>query len=87
MGQPQNQSLDRLLRLPRFVHPISMKLAIEGMHCDACVRRVEKAIAGVPGAHSQKVEVGSAVVATAPAQEQAVLDAIGKAGYKPRKVE
>jgi copper chaperone len=64
-----------------------MKLAIEGMHCDACVRRVEKAIAGVSGAQPQKVEVGSAVVAADPTHEQAVLDAVLKAGYKPRRVE
>lgn len=64
-----------------------MKLAIEGMHCDACVRRVEKAIAAVSGVQPQKVEVGSAVVDADPAQEQAVLDAVVKAGYKPRKVE
>jgi len=64
-----------------------MKLAIEGMHCDACVRRVQKAIAGVAGAKPQKVEVGAAVVATDPAGEQAILDAVLKAGYKSRKVE
>lgn len=64
-----------------------MKLAIEGMHCQACVRRVEKAIAGVEGAQPQKVEVGSAVVAADPAHEQAVLDAVGKAGYPAHKVE
>lgn len=64
-----------------------MKLAIEGMHCEACVRRVEKAISAVSGAQPQKVNVGSAVVSTDPEHEQAVLDAIAKAGYPARKVD
>ncbi len=64
-----------------------MKVAIEGMHCQACVRRVEKAIAGVEGAQTHKVEIGSANVATDPAHEQAVLDAVRKAGYEARKTE
>lgn len=64
-----------------------MKVAIEGMHCQACVRRVEKAIAGVEGALPEKVEVGSAIVAIDSIHEQAVLDAIGKAGYPAYKAE
>jgi copper chaperone len=64
-----------------------MKVAIEGMHCQACVRRVEKAIAGVEGARPEAVEVGSAVVVTDVAHEQAVLDAVRKAGYEARKTE
>jgi copper chaperone CopZ len=66
---------------------MDMKVAIEGMHCQACVRRVEKAIAGVEGARPDKVEIGSAVVAADATHEQAVLDAVSKAGYKARKVE
>jgi copper chaperone len=64
-----------------------MKVAIEGMHCQACVRRVEKAIAGVEGARTDKVEIGSAVVVADPAHEQAVLEAVRKAGYEARKTE
>lgn len=70
-----------------FVHPIDMTIAIQGMHCQACVRRVEKAIAGVEGAHVEKVEIGSASVDIDPAKQQAVLDAVRKAGYEPQKVE
>ena len=36
-------------------------LAIDGMHCGGCVRRVQKALADVPGVTVDKVEVGSAV--------------------------
>ncbi len=62
-----------------------MKLAIEGMHCDACVRRVEKALAKVEGARVERVEIGAAVVGIDSTCEQAVLDAVRKAGYDARK--
>jgi copper chaperone len=62
-----------------------MKLAIEGMHCDACVRRVEKALAKVEGAQVEKVEIGAAIVGVDSTREQAVLDAVRKAGYDARK--
>ena len=58
-----------------------MKLAIEGMHCQACVRRVQKAIEKVEGAQVEAVEVGSATVQTRPELEAAVLDAVREAGY------
>lgn len=58
-----------------------MKLAIEGMHCQACVRRVQKALESVEGAKVESVEVGTAVVAAPPEREQAVLEAVRKAGY------
>lgn len=69
------------------MHPISMKLAIEGMHCDACVRRVQNAIVSVEGAKAPQVEVGSAVVSVDPKREELVLDAVRKAGYTAHKVE
>jgi copper chaperone len=62
-----------------------MKLAIDGMHCDACVRRVQKALAGVEGAQVEKVEIGAADVGIDSAREQAVLEAIQKAGYAAHK--
>jgi len=58
-----------------------MKLAIEGMHCQACVRRVQNAIAKVEGVEVKSVEVGSAEVGAQPDKEQAVLEAVRKAGY------
>jgi copper chaperone CopZ len=62
-----------------------MNIAITGMHCDACVRRVRKALEGVDGARVEKVEVGSAVVDVDPAREAAVLEAVRKAGYESQK--
>jgi len=60
-----------------------MKIAIEGMHCQACVRRVQKALEAVEGARVETVEVGTAVVDADPARENALLEAVRKAGYQP----
>jgi copper chaperone CopZ len=62
-----------------------MKVSITGMHCDACVRRVRKALEAVEGAKVEKVDVGSAVVAVEAGRETAVLDAVRKAGYEASK--
>jgi copper chaperone len=64
-----------------------MKVAIEGMHCQACVRRVQNAIVSVEGARAQQVDIGSAVVAVDPNREEVVLEAVRKAGYPARKTE
>ena len=58
---------------------------IDGMHCDACVRRVKKALANVPGVEVQNVHVGSADVsgeAGALAQAQAAIES---AGFTPHR--
>lgn len=68
------------------MHPMGMKVAIEGMHCQACVRRVQNAIISVEGAKAPQVEIGSADVSVDPKREELVLDAIRKAGYEARKV-
>ncbi len=62
-----------------------MNVTISGMHCEACVRRVRKALESVGGAKVEKVEVGSAVVAVDAAREPAVLEAVRKAGYNAAK--
>ncbi len=64
-----------------------MKLAIEGMHCQACVARVRKAIEKVDGARVGAVDVGAAEVSVDGPREPLILDAIRKAGYEPRKVD
>jgi len=61
-----------------------MKIAIDGMHCQACVQRVRKAIEKVDGAAVTQIDVGSADVAVDAAKETAVLEAVRKAGYEPR---
>jgi len=64
-----------------------MKLAIEGMHCQACVARVRKALEKVDGARVDRVDVGAAEISVDSLQELLVLDAIRKAGYEPRKAD
>jgi copper chaperone CopZ len=59
-----------------------MTIAIDGMHCQACVRRVQKALEAVEGARVENVEVGSAVVIADAGREAALLEAIRKAGYE-----
>lgn len=64
-----------------------MRIAIDGMHCQACVQRVRKALEKVDGAQVQQVDVGSATVAIEPSHEAAVLEALRKGGYESRKSE
>jgi copper chaperone len=40
----------------------TLNLAIEGMHCGACVRRVTSALQSVEGVTINSVEVGSAKI-------------------------
>ncbi len=60
-----------------------MKISIEGMHCQACVNRVRKALEKVEGVQVQDVQVGSANVVADKAKEAEALAAIEKAGYQP----
>jgi len=64
-----------------------MKLAIEGMHCQACVARVRKAVEKVDGARADRVEIGAAEVSVDSLREPLVVEAIRKAGYEPRSAE
>jgi copper chaperone len=64
-----------------------MKLIIEGMHCQACVARVRKALEKIDGARVEDVDVGSAEISVDNPQEPLVLDAIRKAGYQARKAD
>ena len=57
---------------------------VEGMTCASCVRRVEKAIAAVPGVESASVNLATEradVRMAAPATSEAVIAAIKAAGY------
>ena len=64
-----------------------MRVSIEGMHCQACVQRVRKALEKVDGVAVSDVQVGSAQVSADPAREAAVLEAVRKAGYEPSRSE
>jgi len=64
-----------------------LQLAIDGMHCEGCVRRVTAALAKVPGAEVEKVEVGSAKVHfdTERASKEELIDAVNRIGFNARQ--
>jgi copper chaperone CopZ len=65
-----------------------MTLRISGMSCGHCVRRVSKALAGVPGVDVREVEIGRAVLdAAEPQAVQAAIAALRQAGYDAEAVE
>jgi len=63
-----------------------LNLLIEGMHCDACVRRVTAALARVAGVEVGSVEVGSAEVTFDPGQMNAgeIAGAVNRIGVAAR---
>jgi copper chaperone len=66
---------------------MELKLAIEGMHCGGCVRRVTAALAQLEGVDVRAVEVGEAAVDYDPARVEAqeVLDAVNGIGFTARE--
>ena len=63
--------------------PDIVKLSIEGMHCDGCVRRVTNALSAVEGASVESVKVGSAAVAIDPSRTspEQVANAVNRIGF------
>jgi copper chaperone len=60
----------------------TIKLKIDGMHCEGCVRRVRHALSAAGGVLVNSVEVGSASVTidsaqVSPEQIEAALENIG----------
>src|SRR5690554_3678958 len=63
----------------------SLSLPIEGMTCASCVRRVEKALAGVEGVESVVVNLATEradIRAAAALDTTALVQAVEKAGYR-----
>ncbi len=62
----------------------ALKLKINGMHCDACVRRVSGTLGKLPGVQLEHVQVGEAQLAYDPSQvnTQAIADAIHNIGFE-----
>ena len=60
-----------------------IRLTIEGMTCEHCVRAVKNRLADTPGVEVETVEVGSAVIRLDPATAtiESVEDAIADEGY------
>jgi copper chaperone CopZ len=64
----------------------TLNLAIVGMHCGACVRRVTSALQSVEGVKVNSVEVGSAKVAfdAAATSAQDITAALDRNGFPAR---
>jgi copper chaperone len=63
-----------------------LKLAIEGMHCGGCVRRVTGALQGVRGVEVGLVEVGSAEMSFDPVRTsvEEIAGAVDRIGFTAR---
>jgi copper chaperone len=63
--------------------PIEIRLSIEGMHCDGCVRRVTNVLKSVEGVRVDSVNVGSAKVAFEPGEiaPEQILAAVAGIGF------
>ena len=63
-----------------------LRLPIHGMHCASCVRRVERALAAVPGVESASVNLAteSATVAAGGTPLAALREAVARSGYELR---
>jgi Cu+-exporting ATPase len=62
-------------------------LPVEGMTCASCVRRVEKAVASVPGVADSSVNFATETLSVTPGpgfSAEALLAAIDKAGYEAK---
>ena len=59
----------------------TQSISIDGMHCDACVRRVTHALGSIPGVRVHQVEVGKAEVLAEPGSSGIIREAIEKAGF------
>ena len=57
----------------------TIHLKIEGMHCEACVNRVKRALERVEDTKIKEVHIGTAAIETL--NVEAALAAVTKAGY------
>jgi copper chaperone len=64
----------------------TIRLSIEGMHCEACARRVRNALAAVDEVRVDSVEVGSAQVKFdgAKASTDEITAAVDRIGFTAR---
>jgi copper chaperone len=65
----------------------TLELSIDGMHCGACVRRVNNSLAGLEGVQIGSVAVGSAAITFDPAamSPDKIIEAVENAGFTVRK--
>jgi copper chaperone CopZ len=62
-----------------------IKLAIEGMHCGACVRRVTQTLSALNGVQVEEVELGKArITAAETTATDSAIEALAKIGFTAR---
>ena len=61
-----------------------LHLEIEGMHCEACVRRVTQALTRAALGEVEQVRIGSAEVAAPDGAAAALVAALDRAGFTSR---
>lgn len=88
-GEINSDGVIAAIRSAGYDVPVEkIEVEIEGMTCASCVRRVEKAIAAVPGVKTASVNLATerATIETLSGTTRAAIDAaIRKAGYEPRR--
>jgi copper chaperone len=62
-----------------------VNLRVDGMHCDACIRRVTESLQSVAGVELKEVQIGVARVRlTEGAKPDALIAGLSKAGFAVR---
>lgn len=56
-------------------------LSIDGMHSEECVHRISHELGGLPGVRVHNVSLGEARVLAQSASQQAIHDAVERAGF------
>lgn len=74
MGEDEVKSMNQHIHRP-------ITLDITGMSCASCVSRVEKALLKVPGVETATVNLATERATVTGGDQQALLAAVGKAGY------
>jgi copper chaperone CopZ len=62
----------------------NLNLEIDGMHCEACVRRATQALSRAGQGEVQEVSIGKATVAAPSDAAPALVAALAKAGFAAR---
>ncbi len=62
------------------------ELTIDGMHCDACVRRVTQTLGSIPGVRVSRVQVGRAEVMAEKMCEDRIRTALADGGFQLKEM-
>ncbi|MBN8690810.1 MAG: heavy-metal-associated domain-containing protein [Fimbriimonadaceae bacterium] len=62
-----------------------MKLIVEGMTCQNCVRHVREALESIPGATDVSVNLQSGEVEVSGVEVRAAIEAVVEQGYQVRQ--